>query len=160
MKEWRAHVVLAVLIAVEVVAGIASHRSDAELARAAEGERGAARRTALFRLAQRDEDGPLPVADSELLASPDPLTRELAFTTALCRPGSVAARNRWLRDRIDAGELDGDFWRAFVIHRRKVGGVIGGSTKLKRQELDWFLDAVAGRALPIDAVAEYVRRHP
>jgi hypothetical protein len=98
---------------------------------------------------------------ADLLADEDPLVRELAFTTAVCKHGGPGDQYRYLKDMQESGEITPHFWRAFVLLRRKIGVVVGGSSgRLRLRELDWWLDAVAERPLPAGEVLDHIRRNP
>jgi hypothetical protein len=62
---------------------------------------------------------------------------------------------------MDAGTITPHFWRSFVLLRRKIGVVVGGSSgRLKRQELEWWFDALEERALPADQVLAHILENP
>ena len=61
----------------------------------------------------------------------------------MCKFLELEGQEEFLREsRAD----DAHWWRAYVIHRRKVGGeAVGAETRLGRAELLWFLESYSGQ---------------
>jgi hypothetical protein len=162
--SWRAHLLCLTVLAAQVGLWTMGHRSTARLRAEATSLPVDKRISALQILLERGEPDPGlygPELAEELLADPDPRVRELAFTTAVTKSTGTGAQLRDLNELRDRGPVDAAFWRAFVIMRRKIGVVVGGSSgRLKRDELAWWLDALEDRAAPPEEILEYIREHP
>jgi len=161
---WRLHGICLLVLAAQTGLWYAGHRSDRTLWQQTRSEDPQERIDALFLLLERGAFDPLwselQLAD-QLLASSDPREAEFAHTTAVCKNAGADVQYRYLRERIEAGEVDAHFWRSFVLLRRKIGVVVGGSSgRLDRRELEWWLAARDGRPLPVDEVLEHIRTNP
>jgi hypothetical protein len=140
------------------------HRSTEELVESARTARGRERVDALFLLLERADVAPVHYGRAfaeELLRDEDPLVRDFAHTTSVCKHTTPSAQLGRLERLRDAEQVDEDFWRAFVLLRRKLGLVVGGSSaRLKLRELNWWLDVREGRPLPADEVLQHVWENP
>jgi hypothetical protein len=162
--SWRAHLVCGAVLVAQVGLWLAGHRSDRELFAATRSEDAAERLAALSVLLERGSFGAdldVQALDEELLASADPRESEFACTTAVCKHTGAETQYRRLKEQMDAGTITPHFWRSFVLLRRKIGVVVGGSSgRLKRQELEWWFDALEERALPADQVLAHILENP
>ena len=162
--SWRAHLVCGAVLVAQVGLWLAGHRSERELLAATRSEDAAERVAALSVLLERGSFGAdldVQALDEALLASADPLESEFACTTAVCKHTGAEAQYRRLKEQMDAGAITPHFWRSFVLLRRKIGVVVGGSSgRLQRQELEWWFDAQGERALPVDQVLAHIRENP
>lgn len=162
-RRWLPHLVCLALVLAECGAWAVLHRSDAELESvAAEGDP-RARVAALHILTNRGEPAPERFNEAfvvTLLEDESELLRDYAFTTDVAKHAGPWAQYRELK-RLSESPADSAFWRGFILHRRKIGVVTGGSSaRLKLQELKWYLDARAGRTLPGDEVLSYIQANP
>ena len=161
---WRLHALCLGVLGLQVGLWALGHRSTAELAETARTAGGAEKVAALHLLLERADVDPVRYGRlfaADLLLDEDPLVRDFAHTTTVCKHTGPEAQLGQLRDLREAGETDGEFWRAFVLLRRKIGVVVGGSSaRLKLRELDWWLDVAEGRPLPADEVLQYIRENP
>ena len=162
--SWGAHILCLGVLAAQVGLWAVGHRSTHRLEAAAESGSVEQRMAALQILLERGEPDPERYGASlaaELLADPDPLLRELAFTTAVTKYSGPEPQYRDLNELRERGQVDAAFWRAFVVLRRKIGVVVGGSSgRLKRVELEWWLDALEDRAPPPEELLGHIREHP
>ncbi len=151
------HLFLAVAITVELLLASGFHQEEAELrVQAAEGS-SHERIWALHVLANRDpaNAGIDSTYVRALLRDEDPLLVDFAFTIDICRLVNPAWQNRRMAKRLDpltattSPDEPNDWWRRFVLFRRKVGGMpVGGTRRLRMVELRWYLDALQG--IPVD----------
>ncbi len=159
-KNWRAHVVLLGIVVLQLVGWAASHQ-DEEARREAYATGDTQERVwALHVLANRGE------IDSEdfsvqwmreLLKEEDLLVREMAFTYDLARIRPPGVQQAYFGDH--QGLDRSHFVRSYLIQQRKVGGQrVGAGLKLKRQELEWLLESMAGREVPNEYLFEYFGR--
>ena len=158
---WRMHGALLLILLLEVCFWWANHRTLDQLAAAAETGTAHDRVEALFILANRDGCSPERFDRNGLVAllrdKQDPLISEFARSTNLCKFEFAKPQ---LRDLVRISGKYGDplWWRAWFIQLRKVGSTpVGAGTYLRRQEMEWYLAAMAGRALPADQVRASVR---
>ena len=162
--SWRAHLVCGAVLAAQAGLWLAGHRSRDELLVQARSEHASDRVAALFVLLERGSLGSdldRTALDEQLLASLDPLESEFACTTAVCKHTGAETQYRRLKEQMDAGAITPHFWRSFVLLRRKIGVVVGGSSgRLKRQELEWWFEALDERALPAERVLAQIRENP
>jgi hypothetical protein len=161
---WRAHAICGAVLIAQVGLWLAAHRSQEELLLQARSENASERIEALFLLLERGADGSdldATALAAETLASADPLESEFACTTTVCKHAGAETQYRRLKEEMDAAAITPAFWREFVLLRRKIGVVVGGSSgRLKRQELIWWFDALDERPLPADQVLEHIRENP
>jgi len=160
--SWRPHGTLLLVLVLQAAAFGCLHRSRERLeADAAAGET-SERIAALHILTNRGAVDPDRFGEDfglGLLAEEDPRMREYAFTSDVCNVVSPQVHYRYLKGRMDA--IDGHWWRSFVIHRRKIGvGVGGSSARITLQELEWYFDSLAGRPLPADELLRYQEANP
>ena len=151
------HLFLLVAITVELLLASGFHQEQPELhTQAAEGS-SHERIWALHVLANRDpaNAGLDPTYVQALLRDEDPLVVDFAFTIDICRLVHPAWQNRRMAKRLDpeaattSPDEPNDWWRRFVLFRRKVGGMpVGGTRRLRLEELRWYLDALQG--IPVD----------
>ena len=164
MRSWRPHLICCLVILAQAGLWWLGHRSDRVLWQQAGSSDPRERIEALFLLLERGAFDPPPTEvplARELLDSSDPLLAEFAHTAAVCKNGGPEAQYHDLKARIDAGDVDAHFWRSFVLLRRKVGVVVGSSSgRLGRQELEWWLEALAEHPLPADAVLRHIAANP
>ncbi len=162
--DWRVHVLCLGVIALQATLWALGHRSSEELAETARTASGEQKVAALHLLFERAEVDPVRhgrVFAADLVADEHPLVRDFAYTTTVCKHTGPEAQLGHLKVLRDTEQVDEDFWRAFVLLRRKIGVVVGGSSaRLKLRELGWWLDAVEGRPLPADEVLQYIRENP
>ena len=163
LRRWIPHLVCLVVVLVECAAWAVLHRSEAELEAAAASGDARARVTALHILTNRGEPAPErfdAAFATSLLGAEDELLQDYAFTTDVTKHANPRAQYLELKSLIEQ-PADPAFWRRFILHRRKIGVVTGGSSaRLKLQELDWYLEALAGRPLPADEVLSYIQANP
>ena len=164
MNDWRLHSALVAVLIAQLGLWLLGHRSDDQLRAALDSPEATARIEARFLLLERgavDRDEAERTLAEALLGSPDVLEAEFAYTTAVCKYTGAKLQYGRLKERIAAGEVDAGFWRAFVLLRRKIGVVVGGSSgRIKRQELAWWLEAVEGGSLDADELLEWIAAHP
>jgi hypothetical protein len=160
-RSWRPHVVLLGLIVLEIAAWGVLHQSDQALHESWESGTSQERLDAIHVLLNRGEsskaDFGQPFA-KQLLEDEDERVQELAFLNDVCKYKRPVAQNQASR-----GFTNDDFrthWRRYIFHRRKVGGyVVGGSTRLKRDELAWYLDTLdETNPLPRQEIVDYINR--
>jgi hypothetical protein len=162
---WRLHLLCCAVLACQFGLWLAGHRSQAELVRELGEASPEQRIEALFLLLERAAPAPgLPMGPELaelLLGSADPLEVEFACTTSVCKHAGPERQYRSLKEQMERGAITPGFWRAFVLLRRKIGVVVGSSSgRLKRKELQWWLDALAERPLRAEEVLEHVRENP
>lgn len=161
--RWLPHLVCLALLLAQAGAWAVLHRDLDELERdAAEGD-ARSRIAALHILTNRGEP-PAERFDSDfvtsLLESDDPLLREYAYTTDVCKHAEPREQYRELK-LLTERPSSPEFWRAFVLHRRKVGVALGGSSeRLRLEEFLWYRDALAGRELPGDELLVHIEANP
>lgn len=152
------------VLALQVALWALGHRSTAEVTETARTGEGAEKVAALQLMLERAEVDPVRysrVFAHDLLLDESPLVQDFAHTTLVCKHTGPEAQLGHLKDLRDTEQVDEDFWRAFVLLRRKIGVVVGGSSaRLKLQELDWWLDVAEGRTLPAAEVLQYIRENP
>jgi len=158
LRRWRPHLILVSLLVLQLLTWAVLHRSDEEILDAWESGTTRQRLDAFHVMTNRGTLDPARFDEAfvrGLLDDPEARVKELAFTNEVCKFHVPELQTRYVYD-FSGGDL-AHAWRSYVLHRRKVGGtfVVGGGLRLQRQELEWFLDATAGR--PIDEQA--VQRH-
>jgi len=162
-RLWRPHLACALLLIAQCVVWALLHRTEAELESAARVGDARSRIAALHVLANRGEPAPGRFGEefvAALLEEEDDLLRDYAFTTDVAKHAEPRLQYGALKELATRPE-DPAFWQAFVLHRRKIGVITGGSSaRLKLQELEWYLDARAGRPLPGAELLRYVEAHP
>ena len=117
-------------------------------------------------LANRDvpSGGPLTrVQIQNTIVDPDPLVADMTYMVDLCRLLQPSRQEKRLSVRFENPERaqDGleDWFRRFAFYRRKVGGrPLGGSLRLKQQEVQWLLHVLAGGQLDEEEVISYLER--
>lgn len=154
------HLFLLAVLVVEFLLGHATRMDDDELRRTSEEGTTQERLWAWHVLANRDPDG-FAFKDhhlKDLLNDPDPLIVDYAFTIDICRliqaKGLTMRQEARIRKPLKGGsgvprpDAVSEWWRRYVIFRRKVGGKpVGGHVRLQRQELAWYLQAMDGEEL-------------
>ncbi|MDP6839936.1 MAG: hypothetical protein QF724_13450, partial [Planctomycetota bacterium] len=109
-----------------------------------------------------------------------PLIREAAMTLDLCKFDLPMIQEAYLGARDFAAAASGrdglndaglgqhppgqpptaelaHWWRAYFLHRRKVGGyVVGSGVRPRLREVRWFLEAREERPLPRDEIQEHI----
>jgi len=162
-RSWVPHLICLALLAVECGVWGLGHRGEAELQAAARDGSPRERIAALHVLTNRGEPAPgrFDAAFAQALVDdPDELLREYAFTTDVCKHADPRPQYRYLK-QLREQPSDPRFWRGFVLHRRKIGVVTGGSSaRLKLRELDWYFAALRGERLPGDEVLRYIEANP
>ena len=157
-RPWHLHAFCALVIAAELVFAWGRHQSDAELRVQAGAGSTQERLDALHILTNRGEPDPSmfsPESVAALLRDPDDRIREFAFTNDVCKFHVPDLQNAYLRATTDYPH----WWRATLLHRRKVGGpVVGGGVTLSRVELAWYDEALRDLTPPMDAVMAHLRR--
>ena len=176
MKAWRGHILLLVLIGSVTGLHALNHRNESQLRGGLAGFLGTSDSSDnqlsslvliadLHLLLNRPE--PISTAEGQqitelLLASDDPLLREYALTTDLCRLSERSADQipETQEQRVLGSNplpLDGPWWREYVTYRRKVGGKqVGGRKRLDNLELGWYRQALRGEAPPREALFEHL----
>lgn len=164
------HLFLTAILAIEVLLATGMHQGEDELRAQAEHGDTHERIWALHVLANRDPAG-MGLDDDgiqELLNDDDPLVVDFAFTIDICRVARLLEREgrppkrqearSTRRFRVDDDrqrDSVADWWRRFVLYRRKVGGrTVGGTVRLRRPEIGWYFDALAGRELDEEMLIE------
>lgn len=164
MSRWAAHGACLAVLAVQVALWGLGHRDDDSLRAALSSSRAPERIEARWLLLERGAVDPEATRASlaqELLASDVPLEVDFAHTTAVCKHTGAEVQYGHLKELMAASQVDADFWRQFVLLRRKIGVVVGGSSgRLDRRELGWWFDALAGRPLPAEEVLAHIRASP
>ncbi len=160
MTGWKPHLVCLALLGLELGAAFGWHRSVEELERAWREGSVHERLGALHVLANRDRPDPrrFDAAFVEsLFREEDDRLKEAAFTIDITKFRVPDAQQAYLKD---AGTDYPHWWRAFVIHRRKVGGhAVGGGGGLTQAELAWYLDALRDLSPPMKEVDAHLRRN-
>ena len=176
MKAWRGHLLLLVLIGGLTGMHALNHRNVSQLRGDLTGFLGTSKSSVnqlsslaliadLHLLLNRPE--PISTAEGQriteiLLASDDPLLREYALTTDLCRltERSDDQIPEIQEQRVLGSNplpLDGPWWREYVTYRRKVGGKqVGGRKRLDNLELGWYRQALRGEDPPREALFEHL----
>lgn len=164
MRGWGLHLACLAVLAAQVGLWALGHRSDLELRAAAESDDLDERVEARFLLLER---GGIATATAQLVLVPtlldsdEPLEVDFAHTTAVCKLGGADLQYGRLKERMAEAAVDAAFWREFVLLRRKIGVIVGGSSgRLDRRELAWWFDALEGRDPPADEVLEQIRQNP
>ena len=159
MTGWKPHLVCLAVLALEVGAALLAHRSPAELERVWREGSASERLDALHVLANRGRPDPTRFDNAfieALLREPDDRLKEAAFVIDLCKFRVPEVQNAYLAV---IGTDYPHWWRAYVIHRRKVGGFrVGGGSGLRRIELAWYLDALRELPPPLEEVDAHLRR--
>ena len=162
-RPWLPHLVCLALLLAQGAAWAVLHRSNDELERDAVQGDPQARIAALHILTNRDE----PAAErfdfdfaTSLIESDEPLLREYAYTTDICKHAEPRVQYTELKALAERPS-DPEFWRTFVFHRRKVGVLLGGSSaRLRLAEFHWYRDALAGRELPGEELLTHIEGTP
>lgn len=164
MRGWGLHLACLAVLMAQVGLWALGHRSDLELRAAAGSDDLRERLEAQFLLLERDS---IDTAAAQLVLVPtlldsgEPLEVDFAHTTAVCKHGGPDLQYGRLKERMAAGEIDASFWRAFVLLRRKIGVIVGGSSgRLDRRELAWWFDALEGRGPPAGEALQQIRDNP
>lgn len=160
-KSWRPHLVLVGLIALEVAVWGVVHQSNEDLQRSWESGTSQERLDAIHVLLNRGESSKSDFGQpfvKTLLEDEDERVQELAFLNDVCKYKRPVLQNQ--ATRTFTGENFRSDWRRYVFHRRKVGGyVVGGATRLKQEELEWYLETLdETRPLPQEDIVEYINQ--
>lgn len=154
------HLFLLAVLIVELLVGAGLRREESELRYLAREGTTEERLWAWHVLANRDPDT-LEYDDDanrDLLNDEDPRLVDYSFTidvSRLVRAAGITPRQEpRIRKRLRPGDAlsspddVAEWWQRYVIYRRKVGGkTVGGQVRLRRDELRWYFDALAGRPL-------------
>jgi hypothetical protein len=179
LSPWRAHLVLLLLLAAQSLVALTWHRDRDELVAAWRRGSGQERLAALHVLTNRGEaKGFGQDFVREMLQDPDLLVREAAMGLDLAKFSLPMAQEAYLSaadfgaaargegpaglGRASAGhppeEALSHWWRAYFLHRRKVGGyIVGSGVRPRRQEVTWFLDALEDKTLPREPIGAHIR---
>jgi hypothetical protein len=145
---WAPHLALLALLAAEYDLARAAEFTQEELTVLLDEGTGRQKAWAMHVLANRDDPsgGPLTrVQIQNTIVDPDPLVADMTYMVDLCRLLQPSRQEKRLSVRFENPERaqDGleDWFRRFAFYRRKVGGrPLGGSLRLKQQEVQWLLD--------------------
>lgn len=154
------HLFLVAVLVVELLVGAGIHRAESELLYLADEGTTAERLWAWHVLANRAPTE-LEFTDETnrgLMNDEDPLVVDYSFAIDVSRllfaHDVLARQEARLRKRLRPGDARSspddvaEWWRRYVIYRRKVGGkVVGGMVRLRRDELRWYFDALEGGPL-------------
>ena len=144
--SWWPHLLLGALLLVEVGVWRGLHRDAPALRETWRSGTGEERIAAFHVLVNRGEpaahDFDRRTAEA-MLADPDRRIRELVFTNDMQRFPNYGPHLVYLASARNAEPAH--WWRAWVIEYTKVG-----RTRLLKEELGWWLDALEGRAPPMD----------
>ncbi|MFT4538293.1 MAG: hypothetical protein ACI835_000726 [Planctomycetota bacterium] len=150
LRGWLPHLALLALVVAECAAFVAGHQSDDELRRDwNEGDR-FERLWALHVMTNRGELDPDefdPAFMRALLADDDLRIREFGFSYDMTKIRPPKIQATYYSENFEG--TVGHRIRCYFLNARKVGGPrVGAGMKLQLDEFRWFLDSVAGRALP------------
>ena len=163
---WAPHLALLALLAAEYDLARAAEFTQEELTVLLDEGTGRQKAWAMHVLANRDDPsgGPLTrVQIQNTIVDPDPLVADMTYMVDLCRLLQPSRQEKRLSVRFENPERaqDGleDWFRRFAFYRRKVGGrPLGGSLRLKQQEVQWLLHVLAGGQLDEEEVIAYLER--
>jgi hypothetical protein len=163
---WAPHLALLALLAAEYDLARAAEFTQEELTVLLDEGTGRQKAWAMHVLANRDDPsgGPLTrVQIQNTIVDPDPLVADMTYMVDLCRLLQPSRQEKRLSVRFENPERaqDGleDWFRRFAFYRRKVGGrPLGGSLRLKQQEVQWLLHVLAGGQLDEEEVISYLER--
>ena len=163
---WAPHLALLALLAAEYDLARAAEFTQEELTVLLDEGTGRQKAWAMHVLANRDDPsgGPLTrVQIQNTIVDPDPLVADMTYMVDLCRLLQPSRQEKRLSVRFEKPERaqDGleDWFRRFAFYRRKVGGrPLGGSLRLKQQEVQWLLHVLAGGQLDEEEVIAYLER--
>ncbi len=160
------HLALLCLIHWEYRAHENSHQSREELTEQLESGTSQEKAWAMHVLANRDDPSTGPLNRARIqraIVDPDPRVADMVYTVDLCRLLQPSRQEKRLSVRFDdpdkAQDPLEDWYRRFEFYRRKVGGrPLGGSLRLKRQEVVWLLHVLEGGTLNDEEVMRYLTR--
>lgn len=160
-RGWRPHLLLVGLVLLEAGVWGLVHRSNEELQRSWASGASQERLDAIHVLLNRGESSKSDFGQSfvkALLEDADERVQELAFLNDVCKYKRPVLQNQ--ATRTFTAEDFRTHWRRYVFHRRKVGGqIVGGATRLKQEELAWYLDTLdETRPLPREAIVDYINQ--
>ncbi|GEM_PF-2390892 len=166
IRSWIPHLALLTLVLVEYQRARASHLTREELTLMLSESTGREKAWAMHVLANRDDpsDGPLTRSViQDAILDPDPWVADMVYTADLCRLLKPSRQEKRLSVRFDDPEKSQDkledWFRRFAFYRRKVGGrPLGGSLRLKQQEVQWLLQVLRGDLLDEGEVIAYLER--
>lgn len=163
---WAPHLALLALLAAEYHLARASEFTQEELTLLLDEGTGRQKAWAMHVLANRGDPsgGPLTrVRIQNTIVDPDPLVADMTYMVDLCRLLQPSRQEKRLSVRFDdpnkAQDKLEDWFRRFEFYRRKVGGrPLGGSLRLKQQEVQWLLHVLDGGELDEEEVISYLER--
>ena len=157
--SWRPHLLMGAIALLFLAGWGLCHQSREELWRDFESGDSGERIWALHVLSNRGEISPDDFSVDfirRILHDEDTRVREMAFTYDLTKIRPPGVQQSFLGTLKDQTSL---LVRAYLIQQRKVGGQrVGAGLKLKRQELEWFLEAMAGQELSKSELGDYFTR--
>ncbi len=164
--RWAPHLALLLLLATEYKLGLSASQSQEELRAALDEGTPRQKAWAIHVLANRGDptDGPLHrMYIQKAILDPDPLVADMTYMVDVCRLLQPSRQEKRLSVRFDeptkAQDNLEDWFRRFEFYRRKVGGrPLGGSLRLKQQEVKWLLHVLSGGKLDEEEVMPYLER--
>lgn len=163
---WAPHLALLLLLATEYQLGRSAAQTQEELEVMLDEGTPHQKAWAMHVLANRGDPagGPLnrTYIQNAILDS-DPLVADMTYMVDLCRLLQPSRQEKRLSVRFDdpdkAQDKLEDWFRRFEFYRRKVGGrPLGGSLRLKQQEVQWLLHVLDGGELDEEEVISYLER--
>jgi hypothetical protein len=163
---WAPHLALLLLLATEYQLGRSAAQTQEELEVMLDEGTPHQKAWAMHVLANRGDPtgGPLNrTYIQHAILDSDPLVADMTYMVDLCRLLQPSRQEKRLSVRFDdpdkAQDKLEDWFRRFEFYRRKVGGrPLGGSLRLKQQEVQWLLHVLDGGELDEEEVISYLER--
>ena len=164
--RWAPHLALLLLVATEYQLGRSAAQTQEELKVLLDEGTARQKAWAIHVLANRGDptNGPLHrTFIQKAILDPAPLVADMTYMVDLCRLLQPSRQEKRLSVRFDdptkAQDNLEDWFRRFEFYRRKVGGrPLGGSLRLKQQEVKWLLHVLGGGKLDEDEVISYLEQ--
>jgi len=156
MRAWTPHIALGLVLALELLAARLQHQTHDELLAARTDGSVQEQLDALHILTNRAPGAEPTSRDGseygialarQVYGATDQRLREYAFSTDICKYEYPAWQEMLVEQRLPANAMNAHWWRSYVLFKRKVGGqIVGGSLRMRMQELRWFCAALRGVA--------------
>jgi hypothetical protein len=162
--RWTPHLALLLLLATEYQLARSAELTQDELEVLLDEGSSQQKAWAIHVLANRGDPTGGPLTRTRIqnaIVDSDPLVADMTYTVDLCRLLQPSRQEKRLSVRFDKPERAQDnledWFRRFEFYRRKVGGrPLGGSLRLKQQEVQWLLHVLDGGNLDEEEVISYL----